>query len=69
MVEVFKTNVRQKQHAAMLLSVLSEHFPALRVNFDLQDCDRILRVEGDEIIYASIIELLISNGYACELLQ
>jgi hypothetical protein len=69
MVEVFKTNVEQPQHAAILVSALAERFPGFRINFDLQDCDRILRVEGEAIIYSSIIDLVINNGYACELLQ
>ncbi len=46
MVEVFKTNVQQTEEAEMLIEKLAEHFPAHEINFDLSDCDRILRVQG-----------------------
>jgi len=69
MVEVFKTNVEQQQDAAMLLSVLSQGFPLHKINFDLDDCDNILRVEGANIMPDRIIGVLISNGYQCSILE
>jgi hypothetical protein len=69
MVEVFKTNVHQHNHAIMLLSILLEQFPMFKINFDLEDCDRILRVEGTNISAQKIIELLRSSGYQCEVLS
>jgi hypothetical protein len=68
MVEVFKTNVHQHNHAIMLLSILLEQFPMFKINFDLEDCDRILRVEGTNISVQKITELLRSSGYQCEVL-
>lgn len=49
-VEVFKTNVQQQRQAAWLLGLLNRQFPLCRINFDLDDCDRILRVEGREVM-------------------
>ena len=49
MVEVFKTNVQEDKQSQMLMEKLSYHFPHCRINFDLEDCDNILRVEGDDI--------------------
>jgi hypothetical protein len=69
MVEVFKTNVRQKKQAKMILNVLSRHFPLFRINFDLEDCDKILRVEGENISKGKITELIAENGYQCEILE
>jgi hypothetical protein len=69
MVEVFKTNVEEQQQAAKLLEVLTQHFPLSRINFDLDDCDRILRVEGDTVSYKEIIELITNNGYQCKILE
>ncbi|HVS93846.1 MAG TPA: hypothetical protein VHE59_17535 [Mucilaginibacter sp.] len=69
MVEVFKTNVRGKRQAKVLLNILSEHFPLFRINFDLEDCDKILRVEGDGICQERIAELVAENGYACDVLE
>jgi hypothetical protein len=68
MVEVFKTNVQHNSHAASLLSILSEQFPLFKINFDLEDCDRILRVEGENVSPVQIIELLNSSGHKCEVL-
>jgi hypothetical protein len=68
MVEVFKTNIRYKKQAKLLLCHLSEQFPLLQINFDLEDCDKILRVEGENICQEKITELIAENGYQCEVL-
>ena len=49
MVEAFKTNVQKKIQSNMLLCILSEAFPLYKINFDLSDCDKVLRVEGDNM--------------------
>jgi len=69
MVEVFKTNVTEAHQAASLLTILTNHLPGCSINFDLQDCDNILRVQGDRIPVSQIIELVSSNGYACRILE
>lgn len=69
MVEVFKTNVRRRKQATMLLAVLSRKFPSFRINFDLEDCDRILRIEGENVCQEKVTELLSENGYQCEVLE
>ena len=69
MVEVFKTNVRGKRQARALLDILSERFPLFRINFDLEDCDNILRVEGDNVCQEKIAELMARNGYLCDVLE
>jgi hypothetical protein len=68
-VEIFKTNVCQKKQAFKLLTVLSNRFPLLKVNFDLSDRDKILRIEGQQVIPARIIETVNENGYLCEILE
>lgn len=69
MVEVFKTNVRQRRQAKMLLGLMERQFPMLKINFDLEDCDKILRVEGESISNEKITTLVTTNGYQCEILQ
>jgi len=69
MVEVFKTNVHQEDHAARLLDTLGQTFPSFRSNFDLDDCDRILRVEGHEVLPAKIIDVLRNKGFHCSVLD
>jgi hypothetical protein len=69
MVEVFKTNVQKKTESRMLLSVLSETFPKFKMNFDLADCDKVLRVEGDNMETVSIMILIKEYGFMCEVLD
>lgn len=68
MIEVFKTDVQQPGTANLLVAKLILLFPGSKVNFDLEDCDRVLRVEGDNICCEKIGALLKSNGYRCEVL-
>ena len=68
MVEVFKTNVQQPELAEELISILRVRFDFCKINFDLGDCDRILRVEGQEICAETVIEILGEHGLECEVL-
>jgi hypothetical protein len=69
LVEVFKTNVQEAQQAKLLVDLLLEHLPGGRINFDLEDCDKILRVQRHEISSAEIISLLNQQGFHCEILS
>ena len=69
MVEVFKTNVHRVEMADQLVSTLLVHFPFSMINFDLEDCDKILRIEDKEVCAESIIELMNLKGFACEVLD
>ena len=69
MVEVFKTNVQKKAQSKILLCVLSEAFPSFKINFDLSDCDKVLRVEGDNLEALRIMILIKEYGFACEILD
>ena len=69
MVESFKTNVQKKAQSKMLLCILSEAFPSFKINFDLSDCDRVLRVEGDNMEPLRIMILVKEYGFECEILD
>lgn len=69
MVEVFKTNIAEGQQHEHILTVLTERFPGFTINFDLEDCDRILRVEAKKLNPSQIVECLQHNGYWCEVLD
>jgi len=68
MVEVFKTNVEAPDESARIIGELLQRYPHNRINFDLSDCDRILRVEGETVHTGGIIELMAAIGYECEIL-
>ena len=69
MVEIFKTNVQKKTQSKMLLDMLSQAFPSFKINFDLSDCDKVLRVEGDNMEISSIMVLVKEHGFQCDLLE
>jgi hypothetical protein len=69
MVEVFKTNVQKKAQSKKLLYILSEAFPSFKINFDLSDCDKVLRVEADSMEPSRIMILVKEYGFKCEVLD
>ena len=69
MVEIFKTNVENIPESKILLQKLSRHFPKHKINFDLNDWDKILRVQGKDISVRKIIQLLNEENYQCKVLE
>ena len=69
MIEVFKANVENASDASNIVQVLLQHFPGSRVNFDLQDCDRILRVEGKDFCVETTLTFMKENGFHCSVLD
>lgn len=68
-VEVFKTNVETGEQAARLMHLIHENFPEYTVNFDLDDCDRVLRVKSCDLIHESrLIQMFTEQGFEAELL-
>jgi hypothetical protein len=66
MVEVFKTNIERKRIAAKITLELLELFPDCKINFDLEDCDRILRIESAVNIGKEIENTITTKGFYCE---
>ncbi|HEY1009591.1 MAG: hypothetical protein ACO1NS_15200 [Daejeonella sp.] len=71
MIEVFKTNVKGQDEAAWLVNLINSVFESYMVNFDLEDCDRIMRIKCDEaaIDSDSVIALLSYSGFTAEILE
>jgi len=68
MIEVFKTNVEKAEQSRLLIGQMITYMPNGKINFDLEDCDKILRVEAESISHKTIIELLNKNGFKAEVL-
>ncbi|WP_433778563.1 hypothetical protein [Flavobacterium anhuiense] len=68
MIEVFKTNVQEESQCNIIIEKLLEHYPNGSINFDLEDCDKILRIHASAISNTKIIDILNSHGYFCEVL-
>ena len=71
MIEVFKTNVSRIHEATEILASIRDAFPNYKVNFDLEDCDKILRVESRNgpVQSSRLINLLKDHGFHAEILQ
>ena len=69
MVEVFKTNVVKQEQARQLLGLLLQRFPSSKINFDLEDCDKILRLEGHDFIVDDVMRLVRKEGFASSVLD
>jgi hypothetical protein len=68
-VEVFKTNVADPDRAKWLVHEIETTFADCKVNFDLDDCDRILRVVSDgEIQFEMLIDFLQNCGCTADVL-
>lgn len=69
MVEVFKTNIQDEDSANKIVIELLEALSGFRINFDLEDCDKVLRVESEKIVPEAIIGILNRKGFLCEVLE
>ncbi len=69
MVEIFKTNVQNTFQANIVISLLRRHFPQSRINFDLEDCDKILRIEGKDFLPDKVSRLVSQKGFICRVLE
>ncbi|MES2560684.1 MAG: hypothetical protein V4590_13145 [Bacteroidota bacterium] len=68
-IEVFKTSIETIQSAQAVIQQLNNLFPLLRITIDLDDCDRILRIEGTLVAVHTIIENVNLLGHSCEMLE
>ena len=66
MVYVFKTSVRTKKAIKELAPKLNKFIPNSKWNFDLEDCDKILRVDSQEVTSKQIIDFLNTHLFDCE---
>jgi len=71
MAEVFRTNIEDRNHANMLIDQIHKTFIHYKANFDLEDCDNILRVEcmRGQIESTKLILHLKKYGCNAEILQ
>lgn len=70
MIEILATDVQHEHQAQRLLQIIKDIFPGYRANFDLDDCDHILRIVTDEdaLDTVAIIGLLEARGFRATVL-
>lgn len=69
MIEIFKTNIKEVIDSKAITQILLKNFPLSKINFDLEDCDKILRIESTIIEIPKVIQLLNENKFQCEILD
>ena len=69
MIEVFKTNVQDQSEAIELSGLLQRYFPGNRIDFDLEDCDKVLRIEGASFTPGKVMQLIHERGYTCHVMD
>ncbi len=71
MVEVFKTSVHDQLQANLLVEKIHQLIPGSQVTFDLEDCDKILRIVYNQLTLDvdSLIGLLRNYGFSAEVLD
>ncbi len=66
MIYVFKTSVKSRQDIKRLSPYLSQLIGAANWSFDLDDCDKILRVDTEKNSNPEILELFRNFEFDCE---
>ena len=65
MIYVFKTSVKTKIQARKLKPHIDKILPEAKWNFDLDDCDKVLRIDSEENIVLPIIHVLNDHNFYC----
>ncbi len=68
-VQVFVTDVSDADLAALLMEQLQHYYPKAMISFDLEDCDHVLRVEGEGIDPDLIFSILNKMGVDCRFME
>lgn len=69
MITIFKTTVKTKKAIKILQPELDRIIANSKWNFDIDDCDKILRIESVEDITLSVIGILNKYDFFCEELK
>jgi tRNA G26 N,N-dimethylase Trm1 len=69
MIELFKTNVKTKKQANKITKLLKINLGYNFVNFDLEDCEKILRIDAPNVLPHCVIDILKNENFECEILS
>jgi hypothetical protein len=70
-IEVFKTNVQTCDQAMWLTGIIQKLCASYKANFDLDDCDKILRIKNltGKVNASEIIQMMNTAGFHAEVLE
>jgi hypothetical protein len=66
---VFSTSVKERRQVSKVSTLLAKVQAIIHWNFDLEDCDNILRIEADGVCPRKIETLLQKAGIQCQELE
>lgn len=69
MVEVFVTDISDKKKADLITAIIKTRLNYSRVDIDVDDCDRVLRVEGEGICTEDVAAIVKCEGHACTIME
>ncbi len=63
---IFRTNIRKKSDFSKIRDSLLTRFGIRDCTIDLEDCDKVLRVECENVPIMAIVEDIVRHGFICE---
>lgn len=66
---IFKTNISSQEQSLRLQTMLGKLQEIVMSSFDLEDCDRILRIVSTNPDPEIICELFRKQGFKCEIME
>ncbi|MDO5981585.1 hypothetical protein [Flavivirga spongiicola] len=66
MIYIFKTSVKTEKDIKKLKPKLDHLASNIKWNFDLEDCDNILRIANCEILEDRVVNLLKDYNFECK---
>ncbi len=68
MIEIFRTTIQAREEGERIRKLLLVLFPGSRITIDTEDCDSVLRVEGD-FCAETVMNLVRASDYECTVLE
>lgn len=67
---IFKTNIRNRKKIRHAKSLLKKHLSIKNWSVDLEDVDKVMRIEvTNDILENDIISMMRNNAFSCEVLS
>ncbi|HYG50462.1 MAG TPA: hypothetical protein VD905_06145 [Flavobacteriales bacterium] len=66
MVEVFKTTIEDTGQANEVMERLRFHMPKANISIDLEDCDKVLRIEDNSISTDVVFSVFNDLSHGCK---
>jgi hypothetical protein len=63
---ILKTNIRFKKQVRTVAPLLDSRQNIARWNIDLNDVDKVLRIESKDIQLKEVVQLIHAAGFHCE---